>query len=79
MGRRPGRALRNSRELHAGIGRDELRYASRSHQCRGAVIALAQIRNHVAPDVAGARIVDHRLQSVADFDLVLPCLSARSG
>ncbi len=58
--------------MHARVRRDELRDTSCADQRRGAVVALAQVGNHVASHVARARIVDHRLQSVANFDLVLP-------
>ena len=64
-------ARRHAIQRHAFIGGDQLGQTRCAQQCSGAVVAVTQAGHHGAANVAGARIVDHRLQTVTDLDSVL--------
>jgi hypothetical protein len=60
--------------LHSSIRGNELCHPCHTGpRCR-AVVAFAQVRDHLPPDIAGARIVNDGLQAVTDFNLVLSLL-----
>jgi hypothetical protein len=62
----------NTRKLNTTVGRDELRDSRGAEQYSSAEIIALQVRHHLAPNVAGTRVVDHWFESITNLDAVLP-------